>query len=45
MDASIGHYAKWNKSDGESQIPYDFTYTWNLKKQMNKQNKTEADLG
>ena len=25
------HYAKWKKSDRERQIPYDFTYMWNLK--------------
>ena len=31
--------------DKDRQIPYDFTYRWNLKKpkQMNKQNKTERD--
>ena len=23
---------KWNKSDRETQITYDFTYMWNLKK-------------
>ena len=27
------HYAKWNKPVRERQIPYDFTYMWNL---MNK---------
>lgn len=27
-----GYYAKWNKADWESQIPYDFLYQWNLKK-------------
>ena len=43
MDGSRGYYAKWNKSDGERQTPYDFTYMWNLKKQMNKGNKTETD--
>ena len=26
-----GHYAKWNKSDRERLILYDFTYMWNLK--------------
>jgi len=30
-------------SDKERQIPYDFTYMWNLKiKQMNKKKKTET---
>ena len=31
MDRPEGYYAKWNKSDREGQIPYDFTYMWNLK--------------
>ena len=38
-----GINAKWNKSDRERQILYDFTYIWNLKKQKNKHNKTETD--
>ena len=25
------HCAKWNKPDGEKQIPHDITYMWNLK--------------
>ena len=29
-------YAKWNKSDRESQITYDFTYMNNLKNKANK---------
>ena len=29
----LEHYAKWNKSGGERQIPYDLTYKWNLIKQ------------
>ena len=34
------YYAKWNKSDGERQIPYDFTHMWNLKiKPKNEQTK------
>ena len=24
-------HTKWNKSEGERQIPYDITYIWNLK--------------
>ena len=28
--------AKWNKSDRKRQIPYDFTYMWNLKYKINK---------
>ena len=31
MDGPKGYYAKWNKSDRERQILYDFTYMWNLK--------------
>lgn len=33
IDRSRGYYAKWNKSDRERQISYDFTYMWNLKQQ------------
>ena len=37
MDGPWGHYAKWNKTDRERQLPYNFTYTWNLKnKRTNK---------
>jgi len=28
-----GTVLKWNKSDRERQVRYDFTYIWNLKKQ------------
>ena len=35
MDGPGAHYAKWNKPVRERQVPYDFTYTWNL---MNKEN-------
>ena len=38
MDGPRGHFEKWNKSNRERQILYDFTYMWNLK---NKTNKTE----
>ena len=31
MDGSRRFYAKWNKSDRERQILYDFTYIWNFK--------------
>ena len=30
MEGLGSHYAKWNKSDRERQILYDFTYMWNL---------------
>ena len=36
-DGLRGYYAKWNKSDGEQQVPYDFTYMRNLKNKMNEQ--------
>ena len=40
MDEPRGFYAKLNTSDRERQIPYDFTYTWNLKKnKINEQAK------
>ena len=31
MDGFRGHYTKWNKSDIEKQLPFDFTSMWNLK--------------
>ena len=34
-----GYYSKWNMSDRERQIPYDFTYMWNLKNRTNEQTK------
>ena len=30
MDRTGEYYAKWNKPDGERQIPYDLTCKWNL---------------
>ena len=29
------HYAKWNKPVRERQMPYDFTYVWNLINKIN----------
>ena len=40
------YYVKWNKSDWERQIPYDFTHKWNQNKTkwwINK-HKAESDL-
>ena len=31
MDGSPGYYAKWNKSEVESQIPYDLTHKYKVK--------------
>ena len=28
MHGSGEHYAKWNKTGGEGQIPYDLTFNW-----------------
>ena len=39
MDGPREYYANWNKSDRERQIPYDFTYMWNLKNKINEQTK------
>ena len=36
MHGPRGYYVKGNKSDRETQIPYDFAYTWNLKKKKIK---------
>ena len=41
MDGPRGYYAKWNTSDRERQILYDFTYMWNLKKQNKWANMTK----
>ena len=30
-DAARDYHTKWNKSERESQAPYDITYMWNLK--------------
>ena len=35
MDGLGEHYAKWNKPVGERQIPYDYTYVWNLMNKLN----------
>ena len=37
MDGSREYNAKWNKLGRERQIPYNFTYVWNLKKKHFKQ--------
>ena len=36
IDGTGEYYAKWNKSCGERQIPYDLTYKWNLIKKTKK---------
>ena len=41
MDEPGEHYAKWNKIVRKSQIPYDFTYMWNLKNKINEQSKNK----
>ena len=41
MDGTGEHYAKWNKPDGEGQIPYDLTFNWNIiNRRKSKQNIT-----
>ena len=43
-DGSGGYYVKWNKSDRKNgYIPYDYTYTWNLKTEASKQSKMQRD--
>ena len=37
MNGPRGYCVKWSKSDRERQMPYDFTYVWNLKNRINKQ--------
>ena len=36
MDATRDYHTKWNKSVRERQIPYDITYTWNIKHGTNE---------
>lgn len=31
-----GHFAKWDRSDRQGQIPYEITDRWNLKKLTHK---------
>ena len=38
-DGTGEHYVKWNKPDGERQMPYELTYKWNLINKTNKQAK------
>ena len=41
IDGTGEHYVKWNKPDGEGQIPYDLTFNWNIinRKKNKKGNK------
>lgn len=34
-------YAKWNKLDGERQMPYNCTHMWNLNKKQTHKINTE----
>jgi len=37
MDGPSGCYAKWNKTDGETLLPHDFTYVEFKKQDKKKQ--------
>ena len=39
MNGPRGYYAKWNKSDIDNEIPYDFIYMLNLKNKINDQKR------
>ena len=39
MNGTGEHCAKWNNPGNERQIPYDYTYKWNLINKTNKQAK------
>ena len=39
----LEYYANQNKSGREMQISYDFTYMWNLRKNINGQMKRERE--
>ena len=36
MDGPRDYHTKWSKSERERQIPYDITYMWNLKYNINE---------
>ena len=42
MNGTWEHYAIWNNSDKERQIPYGLIYMWNLKKKI-KNKLTDTD--
>ena len=39
MDGTGEHYAEWNKSGSEGQIPYNLTFNWNIIDSRKKQIK------
>ena len=39
MGVPRGYYSKWNKSDRERQILYDFTFMWKIKNETKEQTK------
>ena len=36
IDGPRDYHTKWGKSERERQIPYDITYMWNLKYDINE---------
>ena len=44
MDGTRVYNAKWNKSARERQIPYDFTYTWNLRNKTDEHRRKEEKI-
>ena len=44
MDGPRGHYAKWEKSVRERQMPRAFSHTWDLKPRS-RMNKRETEAG
>ena len=46
MDGTRDYHIKWSKSEGERLIPYDITYMWNLKNDINEPiYETETESG
>lgn len=41
MDETRRHYIKWNISDTDGQILYDFTYIWDLRKLLISEKQRE----
>ena len=41
MDGSWEYHAKWNKADGKSQEPYDYTHMWDIKLKTTDEKTTD----
>ena len=44
MDVIGDRYAKWKKSGGEGQIPYDLTFNWNITTEEKSKQSIPRDI-